>query len=349
MPFALTAVMPNATDPKFTALVDVEATHGVDIFNVLPPHCFNTVPFDNQGNLDKFRLHEVELKKLNCKDTITASIGGVPVCHKLFQTNRPAAGTAPAAPLMPQPTYSIPTPPGGTAPTWAWKQEQYIDDLCVNPNFAAEASWCAKSCHLCCLRPEYNCDDKGVSSSGKCLKFQNNQALCDTDPDVVDCLQTCGKCDQEVCEDRHVACHYLKGLCFEPQHQANVQRLCPLACDREARRLGKPAEATSCDRYKELVKFRKSPVPRETDCEDTSSNCQANIMLCEDEVFMDKMKKGCRATCGHCVKEDFVCKDKDSQKCDKWFVNGFCDVDSDYTKGAKLQYCPEKCKICPTP
>ncbi|KAI1706026.1 ShTK domain-containing protein [Ditylenchus destructor] len=315
----------NPRLPPLTPLVDVEDRTGMDVFTVLPEHCFNNMKYDANGNVDKSpaALQSVTLKQTpkSCVDTIPKT-----ECENLFQNDLAGAPTPKKVSI------------GTVTP------EHFIDDLCLSPNFADEAIWCAATCKLCCMRPEYNCADRPGSVSNLCEKFQTDPTKCDKDPDWENCRQTCGKCNESTCADQHIACEYLRGLCLEPDHSARVQRLCPKTCDIELKKQGH--EATACKRYIELFKFRTEPVKPEPGCGDKSHNCQTNVMLCEDEVFMSKMATGCRHTCGHCVKEDFVCEDKDSAKCEKWHQNGFCEVDGDYPKGVMVEYCPKKCNLC---
>ncbi|KAI1705425.1 hypothetical protein Ddc_15750 [Ditylenchus destructor] len=229
----------NAKLPFLTPLVDVEDKVGMDVFAVLPEHCFSNLKHDANGDIDKSApvLQSVALKQTpkSCVDAIPKA-----ECEKLFQIDLTGA-PAPA-----KVTIATPSP------------EQFIDDLCLSPNFATEAMWCAATCKLCCMRPEYNCADRPGSIANLCDKFQTDPTKCDKDPDADNCRQTCGKCHESTCEDRHIACDYLRGLCLEPDHSARVQRLCPKSCDIEARKQGQ--EATACKRYEALVKFRSEPV-----------------------------------------------------------------------------------------
>uniref|UniRef100_A0A915CSW7 Uncharacterized protein n=1 Tax=Ditylenchus dipsaci TaxID=166011 RepID=A0A915CSW7_9BILA len=81
-------------------------------------------------------------------------------------------------------------------------------------------------------------------------------------------------------------------------------RICPRTCDKENN------NHSACTKIAELHHFRKEHVPIKKDCNDSGSGCAKNIMLCEDEYYIDKWPDIASLLVERCVKPDFVCEDK---------------------------------------
>uniref|UniRef100_A0A915EJA1 ShKT domain-containing protein n=1 Tax=Ditylenchus dipsaci TaxID=166011 RepID=A0A915EJA1_9BILA len=281
-----------------------------EFFKRLPKYCFERfLSTDLKQNL----LH----KNQPCDDDVPTALKGQDVCKKLFKE------------IIDDKTLG---------------EEHYLDPLCINPNYQQEILWCAKTCKLCCLRPEYSCIDRPpFNVTTYCQDFKTDQKKCEEEPQKAKyCPRSCGKCETEKdhCEDKHLGCEYMKEMCSEEKHKLKMDRLCPKTCDKENN------NNSACTKISELNHFRRERVPLKMDCKDSGHNCAQNIMLCEDEYYIDKMTKNCPSTCGHCVQPSFVCEDKNGSPCDKWKSNKFCDVDGIYPKAVMLQHCAKTCDIC---
>ncbi|KAI1715145.1 ShTK domain-containing protein [Ditylenchus destructor] len=234
---------------------------------------------------------------------------------------------------------------------------------CRDPALRTEALQCAKSCFICCERPEYNCDNPESSASFDCVGKQAS-GLCNVanlkDIMIQKCPQTCGFCHLRKnadgtpvvdCVDTLDECEQedFKALCKDTSLGEKMKELCPKtcnACDKEKKKEDDEKEKDKDeDKDKDKNTDLKGKVPVETDCRDEGENCQESIRLCENLYFLSLMKENCRKTCAYCRSPDFSCQDKNKADCATWNANGFC-ASTWYPKGTKLQYCADTCKLC---
>ncbi|KAI1711317.1 shK domain-like domain-containing protein [Ditylenchus destructor] len=252
--------------------------------------------------------------------------------------------------------------PGGCANTFDTTQITVTLDInnrfrnipvqCAYPALEKESLRCAKTCFKCCKKEKYLCNNPDSSKDFDC---DGKKAKCDSsDPQqkalmAQMCPRTCGTCDKVRNNDGSLKTHCVdqsedcaspdfKKLCDQPEFQERMHRLCPVSCGADCDKILRSNATTG--RVAGVGK-----VPEDPNCRDTGDNCDANILLCDNEFYKSIMTTDCRKTCGLCVLPGFKCQDKNKADCDRWNANGFC-TSKDYPTGMKLQNCAATCGLC---
>ncbi|KAI1715146.1 shK domain-like domain-containing protein [Ditylenchus destructor] len=223
---------------------------------------------------------------------------------------------------------------------------------CAYPALEKESLRCAKTCFKCCKQEKYLCNNPDSSNSFNC---ETKKAQCQSSDPAQKalmsqmCPRTCGTCDKVRNNDGSLKTHCVdqsedctlpdfKKLCNQTEFQERMHRMCPVSCGADCEKVLR-ANATA-GRVAGVGK-----VPEDANCQDTGNNCDANILLCDNEFYKSIMSTDCRKTCGLCVLPGFSCRDKSKADCDRWNVNGFC-TSKDYPTGMKLQNCAATCGLC---
>ncbi|KAI1715143.1 shK domain-like domain-containing protein [Ditylenchus destructor] len=217
-----------------------------------------------------------------------------------------------------------------------------VREVCISHPYAEDVLKCAKTCQMCCRRPEYNCEDNDkpfcTANKDRCQVTAFKEIMADK------CGMTCGLCNAggniNTCRDRSSDCtdSAYKDLCTSSDLTAreSVRKMCPKTCQ--------VCVVTSSGASSVLPPSGKPPT--DSNCADTNpTDCETNILLCENVAYSQLMSTECRKTCGYCLPSNFSCQDKNKADCDRWNANGFC-LGSEYPKGMKLLNCPVTCGLC---
>ncbi|KAI1715147.1 shK domain-like domain-containing protein [Ditylenchus destructor] len=193
--------------------------------------------------------------------------------------------------------------PANTPPA----QEPARHTRCTEDVFLEDALKCAKTCRLCCERPEYSCKDKDASF----CKTNKNTCVSAKTVMITMCPHTCGYCVEgghSICRDKYSYCSdsEWKKLCQDPSVtiQDAMAKICPETC-------GKCNEQSSANSPSSAR--QQGSIPRTADCKD-GDNCAANAELCDNTFFKEIMDENCKKTCAHCIPMDYNCVDKNSNE-----------------------------------
>ena len=134
--------------------------------------------------------------------------------------------------------------------------------VCDLPGIQHIARKCAKTCNLCCEKPEFMCYND-PDWTDWCVEHQYEYCHSEEWRPVMAelCGQTCGLCLERVCADKIYDCESASELCTHIDHIEFMRENCAGACG-------------------------YCPVKTENEtCVDLASNCQQLSHLCKDRIY----------------------------------------------------------------
>ncbi|KAE9553024.1 hypothetical protein FO519_003785 [Halicephalobus sp. NKZ332] len=194
--------------------------------------------------------------------------------------------------------------------------------VCDLPGLRDLAKKCARTCNLCCEKPEFMCYND-PDWTDWCVEHQNE--YCDEEewrPVMAElCGQTCGLCLERECIDKVSDCETSWTLCKHTDHMDFMKENCAATCG-----------------YCNVEEVEET-------CVDMASNCGVIPHLCDHNIYLEIMHPYCQKTCSRCPPTNSTdCYDS-TPSCTHWARKGFCESDF-YSAAQKKTYCGKTCGLC---
>ncbi|TKR62152.1 hypothetical protein L596_026148 [Steinernema carpocapsae] len=243
------------------------------------------------------------------------------------------------------------------------------DPLCGQEGMEGVALQCAKTCGICCERPEFknacidlmddcaknakNCKEDGESSVFIRTFCPNTCGLCPTTtpvpttkPPPIVCQDLAKGCPNQKKKNNcglpiiKLACALTCGICEPCKDKVDCKGATKEFCE-DAGGMGDAAREMCaltcgvCVLPTTLAPTTLAPTTPAPPCQDVSSNCEKLKNKCEKENWVEKMKQNCALTCGFCERcmDKFDCKNVDQETCNDPELGGMVKAECEKTCG----------------